>query len=109
MPQKLFPPPYDILTDLLVECRRSVHISQLELADRLSIGQSAVSKVERGVQRLDMVELHRWLTALGGPTLVEFAAAFDERLRAQTAATDHWSRIKRSPRIPVRKAHSTLK
>jgi transcriptional regulator with XRE-family HTH domain len=92
MPQKPFPPPYDILTDLLVKARRKAHINQLELAERLAIGQSAVSKVERGVQRLDMVELHRWLAAIDGPSFVEFASAFDERIQAQTAAAARWPR-----------------
>jgi transcriptional regulator with XRE-family HTH domain len=92
MPQKLFPPPYDILTDLLIKARRKARINQSELAQRLGIGQSAVSKVERGVQRLDMVELHRWLTAIDGPSFVDFANVFDERISAQTAAAARWPR-----------------
>jgi transcriptional regulator with XRE-family HTH domain len=72
MPQKPFAPPYDVLTNLLTEARRSAELTQRDLATRLAIGQSAVSKVERGVQRLDLVELHRWLDAIKGPTFLEF-------------------------------------
>ena len=103
MPQKPFPPPYDILTELLVECRRSAEVSQEELAERLSIGQSAVSKVERGVQRLDIMELHRWLAAIGGPTFIEFTRTLDDRLRAQTAAETRWRRAKRGKRPEARR------
>jgi transcriptional regulator with XRE-family HTH domain len=90
MPQKPFAPPYDVLTNLLTEARRSAELTQRDLATRLAIGQSAVSKVERGVQRLDLVELHRWLDAIKGPTFLEFASAFDERIRAQSAAEVRW-------------------
>lgn len=109
MPQKSFPPPYDILTDLLVKARRKAQISQLELADRLAIGQSTVSKVERGVQRLDMVELHRWLAAIGGTSFVEVASAFDERIGAQTAAAARWPRSAASRKTVVQRTRQAPK
>jgi transcriptional regulator with XRE-family HTH domain len=92
MTQQPFPPPYGILTDLLVTARRSAGVTQKVLAERLSIGQSSVSKVERGVQRLDLVELQRWLAAIGQPSLTQFAAAFEDRLVEVTAAERRWSR-----------------
>lgn len=91
MSQKPFPPPYDILTELLVAARQRAGLTQATLADRLQIGQSAVSKVERGLQRLDLVELHRWLAAIGAPSLTSFVAVFDERVRLQAAAERSWS------------------
>lgn len=99
MSQKPFPPPYDVLTDLLVAARQGAGLTQEELAERLQIGQSAVSKVERGVQRLDLVELHRWLTAIGGPSLPSFVTAFDERLRHQKAVEGTWSSGRRRPPV----------
>lgn len=92
MSQKPFPAPYGILTELLVTARRSAGVTQKVLAERLSIGQSSVSKVERGVQRLDLVELQRWLSAIGKPSLPQFAAEFEERLGKVTAAERRWSR-----------------
>jgi transcriptional regulator with XRE-family HTH domain len=90
MSQKPFPPPYDILTELLVAARQSAGLTQEELAGRLLIGQSAVSKVERGVQRLDLVELQRWLSAIGSPNLTSFVGAFEKRIGEQTVAEGRW-------------------
>ena len=109
MSQKPFPPPYDILTDLLVKARRKAQINQLELADRLAIGQSTVSKIERGVQRLDMVELHQWLAAIGGQSFLEFASAFDERFRAQTVAAARWPRNASARKTVVHRTRRTSK
>ena len=95
MSQKLFPPPYYILAERLVSERRAAGRTQEGLADRLLIGQSAVSKVARGVQRLDRVELKRWLSAIGSPSLTSFVSAFEERVREQKAAEKHWSRVRR--------------
>ena len=94
MSQKLFPPPHHILTELLASSRRAAGLTQEELARRLAIGQSTVSKVERGVQRLDLVELHRWLSAIGGQSFMEVVSAFDEQIRTRTAAERSWSRTK---------------
>lgn len=96
MSQKPFPPPYDVLTEMLVAARLAAGVTQEVLAERLAIGQSAVSKVERGVQRLDLVELHRWLSAIGGPSITDFAKSFDERLRKPTAAERRWVRRNRA-------------
>jgi len=95
MSQKPFPPPYDVLTEMLVAARLATGLTQKALAERLSIGQSSVSKVERGLQRLDLVELHRWLSALGGPSLADFASAFEMRVRTQTAVERRWIRRRR--------------
>lgn len=103
--KKPFPPPYDILVDLLIEARKAANLTQLDLAARLSVGQSAVSKVERGMQRVDMVELHRWLGAIGGPTLTEVSRVFEERLEARVAATARWRKRTSPERVkkPARK------
>jgi transcriptional regulator with XRE-family HTH domain len=92
MSQKPFPPPYDILTELLVAARQSAGLTQEELAARLLIGQSTVSKVERGVQRLDLVELRRWLAAIGTPSVTSFVQAFEKRVSEQSVAEGRWLR-----------------
>ena len=55
---------YRVFLDLLVEAREGCGVTQVELAKRLATTQSAVSKVERGERRLDVVELHAWCRAL---------------------------------------------
>jgi transcriptional regulator with XRE-family HTH domain len=90
MPSKSFQPPQDVLAHLLKRSRRQSGLTQVELADRLGIGQSSVSKVERGLQRLDLVELRAWLAAIGGPSLAQFAQAFDDEASAGTRALKSW-------------------
>ena len=72
---------YRVLLDLLVQARRDVKLTQAELAARLGMTQSSVSKVERGERRLDVVELHDWCRALHHP-FATFTAAFDRRVQA---------------------------
>jgi hypothetical protein len=70
------------------------------LAERLLIGQSAVSKVERGVQRLDLVELHRWLSAIGTQSVTSFVQAFEKRVGEQSAAERRWLRGRAPTALP---------
>lgn len=101
MSKKPFPAPYAVLTELLVAARADSGLTQEALAERLSIGQSAVSKVERGVQRLDLFELRKWLLATNGPSLTEFVQAFDDRVRKQTAVQTKWAKRRRPGRTDV--------
>ena len=96
MSQKPFSPPYDIFAELLVSARRSAGVTQKALAEKLAIGQSSVSKVERGVQRLDLVELQLWLSAIGSPSLAAFAAEFEDRVLKLSSAEQRWKRAGRS-------------
>lgn len=97
--KKPFLPPHDIIGKLLSEARKASKLTQEELAALLSVGQSAVSKVERGAQHLDMVELHRWLKAIGGPTLTELTTDFEKRLEARIAAEVKWKEAQRAKRL----------
>jgi DNA-binding transcriptional regulator YiaG len=64
---------------MLVQLREDAGFNQTELADRLGITQSEVSKFERGERALDVLRLRAWLLALGvGLTL--FAYALDHEL-----------------------------
>ena len=49
---------------LLRRSRQGKRLRQTDLAVRIGRGQSMVSKIERGVRRLDVIELRAWLTAL---------------------------------------------
>ena len=47
---------HDLLTGMLVEARKKKGLSQADLAKRLGKQQTYVSKYERGVRRLDVIE-----------------------------------------------------
>lgn len=79
-------------------------MSQIELGDRLGIQQSDVSKVERGVRRLDVVELRSWLAELS-VSLIDFVELLDAELTSRESLGKVWRRkrsesslVSRSPR-----------
>ncbi|WP_340245418.1 helix-turn-helix domain-containing protein [Sulfitobacter pontiacus] len=49
---------------VLVDARKTVGVTQQELASRLQRPQSFVAKVERGERRLDVIEFAEWALAL---------------------------------------------
>jgi transcriptional regulator with XRE-family HTH domain len=72
---------YAVLLQLLLEARTRAGITQIQMAKKLRTTQSAVSKVERGERRLDIVELHAWCKGLG-TSFKKLAAELDDRLSA---------------------------
>lgn len=70
---------YKVLLAYLRETREEAGLTQIDLADRLGMTQSQISKCERGERRLDVIELREWCTAMG-TDLMRFAKALDERL-----------------------------
>lgn len=68
----------EILLRLLRERRRASGLRQVDLATKLRLDQSSVSKVERGQIRLDVVQLRRWCRVLNTP-FVALVAEFDRR------------------------------
>lgn len=69
----------DIFRDLLKNLRRDRNLTQSDLADRLGLPQSYVSKYETGERRLDFVETFFVCEALG-ITVEEFARLFASRV-----------------------------
>lgn len=67
---------YQQLCTLLRELRREAGLTQVDVAERLEVPQSFVSKYEIGERRLDVVELKHVAEALG-TTLIEVAARLD--------------------------------
>jgi len=67
MTKSIYTTQYAILLELLAKTRAHSGVTQNELAKRLKMTQSSVSKVERGERRLDVIELHAWCRALGAP------------------------------------------
>lgn len=72
-----------IFVNLLREYRCHARLRQADLAVRLGKGQGTVSKVERGVRRLDIIELKQWLAALEVDFMVFMGELFT-RLRSDT-------------------------
>jgi len=67
MQKSLYSKENDLLLQLLVQVRVEAGVTQVELAARLDEVQPWISRVERGVRRLDLVELLLWCDALGIP------------------------------------------
>lgn len=67
------------LLSLLAETREKAGVTQVELAKRLKVDQTWVSKIERGVRRVDLVELALLCKALN-ISLAQFVAAYEHRL-----------------------------
>lgn len=86
MSKPLHSPEYDYFLEELRAAREQVKMSQIELAARIGEHQTFVSKCERGIRRLDIVELKRWTDALG-VGLVSFSKVLDDRLERNRAPT----------------------
>jgi transcriptional regulator with XRE-family HTH domain len=67
---------YGALVDTLIAVRRKQGLTQEDVAKRLAMTQSWVSKCERGARRLDVVELDMWCDALG-VSLTEFLRRYN--------------------------------
>ena len=57
MPKTIHRPEYDALRRLLRQARLDAGVTQVELSQALRRSQSFVSDIERGVRRLDAIEL----------------------------------------------------
>lgn len=71
------------LASVLRDARTNAGLKQTELADRLSIPQSFVSKWEAGQRRLDLVELMAICRALG-IDIHSLIAAFERQISKET-------------------------
>jgi transcriptional regulator with XRE-family HTH domain len=67
---------YRTLLKSLIAVRKEQGLTQTDVADRLKVTQSWVSKCERGARRLDVVELDMWCDALG-VSLTEFLRRYN--------------------------------
>ncbi len=71
-----------VFLKMLRRRRQAMRLRQTDVALRLGRGQSTVSKIERGVRRLDIIELRAWLAALG-VDFVDFMSELDLHLQTQ--------------------------
>ena len=71
---------YTVLINCLREQRLASGQTQQQLAEKLGVNQSYVSKYEQCQRKLDFIELRRIVRALG-TTLPCFTLTFESRLR----------------------------
>ncbi len=65
MPLSVHHPRYQALRAELVALRKSADLTQVQLAQRLDVGQSYVSKIERGETYVDVLVFIDWCVACG--------------------------------------------
>jgi transcriptional regulator with XRE-family HTH domain len=102
MRKSLYTVQNQVLLAMLRDLRARTGTTQVDLAERVGMRQTDVSKCERGVRRLDVIELRAWLSALG-ISLGEFAVELDQRLEA-SAALDRQARGRGARRKGLRGA-----
>ena len=88
MPKPLHNADYKRLLKLVKEAREEAGMTQKDLAPLLDEDQSYVSKCERGVRRLDVIELRNWVQALG-LSFSAFADLLDSDLQKTSAISRH--------------------
>ena len=86
---------WECLVRLLRESRLASRLTQIEVAARLDCSQSDVSKVERGVRSLDVLELRRWTEALE-VDFESFVSELERRLSSIEKLPARWSRSSRA-------------
>lgn len=92
---------YERVRDLLRELRHRRGVRQEDLAAQLGVVQNFVSNVERGVRRLDVIELRDLCIALD-TDLVSFCKALERQLASPTPPRKRTFRAKVKP-PPIRK------
>lgn len=79
MQKTLYSKENQILRKLLTQTRENAGLTQVELGTMLDEDQTWISKVERGVRRLDLIELTLWCAAVD-LTLSAFVQRYEEML-----------------------------
>lgn len=71
---------YAIFLKLLVEVRHRAGLTQTQLGQQLPFEQPAISKIERGERRIDIIEL-KLICERVGLSLQDFIAELQKRLK----------------------------
>lgn len=79
MPKSIHRPEYELLRTLIREVRTQAGVTQEALSDQLGRSQSFISDIERGVRRIDAIEL-RDLCGLLDTDLLTFVGELESRI-----------------------------
>lgn len=82
MKKSLHSPEHQILCGLLRELRLEAGLSQDELAEKLNVPQSLISRIEVGERRLDILELRQYCSAVQ-TTMSRFVRRLEARMPAR--------------------------
>jgi transcriptional regulator with XRE-family HTH domain len=74
---------YAAFLELLIEARHRAGLTQAQLGRKLPFEQPAISKIERGERRVDVIELKMICDRLG-MSLQDFIAELEDRLSKKT-------------------------
>lgn len=85
MDKSIYSAEYGLLLDRLRKAREKAGLTQEEIASRLGVTQSFVSKCERGERRLDLIEVRAWSQALG-LSFAEFVRDFERACKVRAIA-----------------------
>lgn len=80
--QKVYKRRYKSFCEVIKSEREKRSYKQNELADKLGIKQSFISKTESGDRRLDVIELLEYCEAMG-LSLTDFVFRFESKLQVQ--------------------------
>lgn len=72
-------PEYRYVLECLGGVRRDANLTQIELASRIGRTQAFVSSVERGIRRMDLLQVHDWCRACG-VSMEVLGAMLDQRM-----------------------------
>lgn len=79
MEKTIYTREYAAVLRLLKEARKAADVTQVQLAKKLRLTQSLVSKMERGELRIDIIQLRSMCRVLG-LTLPEFVQRLEQIL-----------------------------
>ena len=87
MEKSIYSRDYQVMLRLLREARIESGLTQVELAKRLKLTQSLLSKIERGDRRLDLAELRSFCRAIG-IGLIEFVGRVERELTKRSGLVE---------------------
>ena len=65
MPTSIYHPRYQALRIALMAARNTAGLTQMQMAEKLGVGQSYISKIERGESYVDIMTFADWCLACG--------------------------------------------
>jgi len=86
MKKTIHQPEHLVLAELLRDLRLEANLTQVEVAARLDVGQSRISELERGMRRLDLMEISELATAYG-TSLLDVVVSYESRLRKRGSSS----------------------